>query len=95
MQFLTPFEKLAAIVDKLEQITTPGYNRTYYKNQAQVAIASFEKISFLKYFVCAPRYHKLIQKAKKMKVWLDKSKKKTHKKGYKRITRVAQKRPRN
>ncbi|GAB4524781.1 MAG: hypothetical protein Tsb0014_03560 [Pleurocapsa sp.] len=66
MQFLTPFEKLAVIVDKLEQITTPGYNRTYYKNQAQAAIASFERISFLKYLICAPRYRQLIKKAKKM-----------------------------
>lgn len=66
IQTLTPFDELSAILDKLEAIALPGYHRTYYTTQALKAISAFESYGLFKYLVCAPRYHKLIKRAKNL-----------------------------
>ncbi len=64
MLSLTPFEELTSMLDKLEKIVTPGYNRTYYETRVKQAISNFEGLGFFKYIFCAPRYRQLIAKAK-------------------------------
>lgn len=64
MPSLTPFQKLASMLEQLEKIVTPGHHRTYYTYQVKQAISQFEELGILKYFCCAPRYRQLIQKAK-------------------------------
>ncbi len=64
MLSLTPFEEIASILEKLEKVTTPGYHRTYYETELKRAISAFERLGFMKYLFCAPRYRELIEKAK-------------------------------
>ena len=64
MPSLTPFKKLASMLEQLEKIVTPGHHRIYYIDRVKQAIAQFEELGILKYFYCAPRYRQLIKKAK-------------------------------
>ena len=64
MPSLTPFKKLASMLEQLDKIVTPGHHRIYYSDRVKQAITQFEELGILKYFCCAPRYHQLIKKAK-------------------------------
>jgi hypothetical protein len=63
-QRLLRFEELKSSLEQLEHVPISGYHRIYYQTQLKEAIASYDRVGFLKYIIFAPRYHQLIERAK-------------------------------
>ena len=64
MLSLTPFEELTSMLEKLENIVTPGYNRTYYETRVKQAISNFEGLGFFKIYLLRSKISPINQKSK-------------------------------
>lgn len=58
------FNELKELLVHLEHSPSAGYHRIYYQTQLKNAIAAYDDMGIVKYILFAPRYHKLIEKAR-------------------------------
>lgn len=60
----TPFNELKKILEQLENFPSTGYHRIYHQNKLKEALAAYNNVGIFKYVLFAPRYHKLIERAR-------------------------------
>ena len=67
---IIPFEELNTLCEQVENEYSSGYHLIYNEIKVKEAIDTYDSLGVLKYVLFAPRYHELIEKARK-KINLD------------------------